>query len=289
MDGGGRIMSALKKFILFLFATPLNLLAVLVRMIKSGPLVPALLAVFLFVTTIGALWMNGTLILWRDTVIEKIHHEMAGLGLAVQEVTVSGRHNTRQADLIAAFDAPLGTPVFKVDIAAARERLEALPWVKSATISRILPGKFHIELIEREPFARWQLDDGTFVIDRDGAVITGLGLSRFADLVTVHGENSNLYAATLLDVLGGYPELQNRMVALQRHGDRRWTLFLNHGGAVHLPAENVGKALDKLMAIDRDKNILNLQGYAIDLRLDDKMMLRPVARNLKSNHKGDAI
>ncbi|MGC6471977.1 MAG: cell division protein FtsQ/DivIB [Parvibaculales bacterium] len=282
-------MSTLKQFALSVLATPLNMLAVLARLLKSGPLAPIMFAGLLFAAGLGGLWMNGTLAAWHEAVVEKTHQTMADFGLAVQEVTVSGRHNTRQADLIAAFDAPLGTPVFKVDIAQARTRLEALPWVKTAAVSRILPGKFHIELTERQPFARWQLEEGVFVIDREGAVITGSGLNRFSGLVTIQGENSNLHAAGFIDRLAAYPDLHRRMVALQRHGDRRWTLFLNHGGAVHLPADNVGKALDKLMELERDKSILDLKGYAIDLRLDDKMMLRPVTGKTFHDAEDNAI
>ena len=282
-------MSTLKQYALSILATPVNLLAVLVRLLRSGPSAPLLFSGVLVMAAVSGLWMNGTLSAWQDAVVEKTHHQLAEYGLAVQEVTVSGRHNTRQADLIAAFDAPLGTPVFKVDIVQARQRVEALPWVKSAAISRILPGKFHIELTERQPFAKWQLDDGVFVIDRDGVVITGGGLNRFADLVTIQGENSNLHAAGFMDRLAVYPDLQRRMVALQRHGDRRWTLFLNHGGTIHLPAENVGKALDRLMEMERDQNILDLQGYAIDLRLDNKMMLRPTAAKTYPDAEDSAI
>ena len=282
-------MSTLKQLFLSILATPLNMLAVLLRLLKSGPLMPVIFSGALIIAVLGGLWMNGTLTEWQETVVETTHQQMAKLGLAVQEVTVSGRHNTRQADLIAAFDAPLGTPIFKVDVAEARQRLEALPWVKTASVSRILPGKFHIELTERQPFAKWQLDEGMFVIDREGVVIAGTGLNRFADLVIVQGDNSNVHAAGFIDRLEVYPDLYRRLVALQRHGDRRWTIFLNHGGAIHLPADNVDQALNKLMEMEREKSILDLEGYAIDLRLDNKMMLRPTVGKRFSDMEGNAI
>ena len=280
-------MSALKQHFVSLLATPINLLALVVRLLKSGPLAPIMLGVFLLSAVMVGLWLNGSLTQTRLMLVNNMHQQFANLGLQLKGVSVTGRHNTRQQDIIDAFDTPLGTPIFAVDLDAAQARLEMLAWVKSASITRILPDRFHIELVEREPFALWRQDEHLYLIDRDGVKITRNYLTRFHHLPTMEGEKSHLYAAQFMDLLTAYPVLRNRMVGARRYGDRRWTVYLDHGGAVHLPAENVEKALKLLMDMEKEKRVLALHGRAIDLRMEDRVLLRalPLPANKKKTEK----
>ncbi len=163
-----------------------------------------------------------------------------------------------------------------------------LAWVKSASITRILPDRFHIELVERELFALWRQDESLYLIDRDGVKITRNYLTRFHHLPTMEGENSHLYAAQFMDLLTAYPVLRNRMVGARRYGDRRWTVFLDHGGAVHLPAE-MSKSLKAFDGYGKRKRVLALHGRAIDLRMEDRVLLRalPLPTNKKKIEKAN--
>ena len=64
------------------------------------------------------------------------------------------------------------------------------------------------------------------------------------------------------------------MIGAERISDRRWTIYLDHGGAIHLPAENVQNSLNLLMDMERDKKVLAMKGRVIDLRLPDRVILR---------------
>jgi cell division protein FtsQ len=56
--------------------------------------------------------------------------------------------------------------------------------------------------------------------------------------------------------------------------DRRWNLRLKNGIDVRLPETNVEQALDRLVALDREKKILSRDILAIDLRLPDRVTVR---------------
>jgi cell division protein FtsQ len=56
--------------------------------------------------------------------------------------------------------------------------------------------------------------------------------------------------------------------------DRRWNLRLKNGIDVRLPETNVEQALDRLVALDREKKILSRDVLAIDLRLPDRVTVR---------------
>src|SRR6185437_5528162 len=62
----------------------------------------------------------------------------ARLGLVVTEIEVTGRQTTDAATIMEALGATRGTPIFAVDPGRAKEKLQALPWVRSAAIERRL-------------------------------------------------------------------------------------------------------------------------------------------------------
>ena len=56
---------------------------------------------------------------------------------------------------------------------------------------------------------------------------------------------------------------------------------MDHGGAMHLPAKNVQSALDRLMDLERERRILAVENQNIDLRLPDRILLRPMDKTLR--------
>lgn len=61
--------------------------------------------------------------------------------------------------------------VWKADLPGIKEKLEKMQWVKSAAVSRILPNGIRVQVFEREPLALVKTNDGTVLVDADGAVI----------------------------------------------------------------------------------------------------------------------
>jgi cell division protein FtsQ len=57
-------------------------------------------------------------------------------------------------------------------------------------------------------------------------------------------------------------------------GERRWNLRLKNGIDVRLPESGVATALERLVALDREKNLITRDILAIDLRLPDRVTVR---------------
>jgi cell division protein FtsQ len=200
----------------------------------------------------------------------------AQAGLAVDSVQVFGRVETAETDLLAALNAGRGTPVLGVDIAAARMRIEALPWVKAAIIERRLPDTMVVRLQERVPMAVWQQDNRLRVIDADGVVLTE-ETARFASLPQIVGPDAPEAAPALLDKLNAVPELRAEVVALVRVGGRRWNLRLKSGIDINLPERDEARALGQLSEFEKVSKLLERDVVAIDLRLPDRMLVRTSA------------
>jgi len=195
-------------------------------------------------------------------------------GLVVTDIQVEGRETTDVATVMAALSAARGAPILAISPARAKEQLEALPWVRSATIERRLPGTLFVRLAERHPLAVWQHGGIQQLIDRDGTVIPVDDLSRFAHLLVVVGDDAAPNAAKLIDMLAGQPELAARVTAAVRVGGRRWNLRIDDAIDVMLPEENPDSAWNRLAELERISLLLKRDVQTVDLRLPDRLVLR---------------
>jgi cell division protein FtsQ len=167
-----------------------------------------------------------------------------------------------------------GQSMLDLNTQAAKESIEALGWVKTATVSRYFPDTIHIELSERRPFALWQLKGKLSVIDREGSVITSDDLNRYPDLPVVVGPGARTAASELIDVLVTEPDLYRKVQAAARVGGRRWNLHLINGIEIQLPAGDQSGAWQRLALLEQDYRILGRDIDTIDLRVSDRLAVR---------------
>jgi cell division protein FtsQ len=198
----------------------------------------------------------------------------ADLGLAVQEVTVVGRVETAATDMIAAIDVRRGTPMLAVDHEAVRQRLRKLSWIREARVERRFPGVIAVAIEERVPMALWQRGGKLVLVDREGAVILRSGLDRFRHLVTLVGDDAPKGALELLALLATEPQLERRVTAAIRVGERRWNLQMDNGIDVRLPETDIAQAWTQLAQLEREQKVLGRDVVTIDLRLPDRFVIR---------------
>jgi cell division protein FtsQ len=79
------------------------------------------------------------------------------------------------------------------------------------------------------------------------------------------------------------PELMSRVVAAVRVGERRWNLRLNTGTDVLLPEAQDEAALNKLMDLQASIALLDRPLQSVDLRLPDRLVVRPQASGKKAS------
>lgn len=86
-------------------------------------------------------------------------------------VVVSGLNHLQFGDVVVAADV-LDRQLININASDTEQRLEALPFVRDATVVRNWPDRVTIAIVEREPVASIPNDDGTFsVVDAEGRVV----------------------------------------------------------------------------------------------------------------------
>jgi cell division protein FtsQ len=69
--------------------------------------------------------------------------------------------------------------------------------------------------------------------------------------------------------------LQKRIVAAVRVAERRWNLQMTNGTSVMLPEGHAVEAIDRLMQLQQQHELLDRPLVAIDMRLGDRLVVRP--------------
>lgn len=94
----------------------------------------------------------------------------------IERVDVEGNVYADPAAIQAVVDDLHGDPILTADLDGARDRIEAIPWVKSARVTMHFPHRVTIEILERTPVASFMGTDGSYrVVDADGFVVAVLG------------------------------------------------------------------------------------------------------------------
>jgi cell division protein FtsQ len=195
-------------------------------------------------------------------------------GFRIAAISLTGPKEVSREEVLTVAGVTGHASLLFLDADAARTRLLANPWIADAAVLKLYPDRLQITITERQAFALWQKDGRVGVIAADGTVLEPFVENRYVRLPLVVGRGAERRAKDFLAILDRYPDIRSQLRASIMVADRRWNLRLKNGIDVRLPETNVEQALDRLVALDREKKILSRDILAIDLRLSDRVTVR---------------
>jgi cell division protein FtsQ len=195
-------------------------------------------------------------------------------GFRIVSVALAGQHHISREEVLAAAGVTDTTSLLFLDVEQTRERLKSNPWIADATVLKLYPGELQIGIREREAFALWQKDGQVSVIADDGTVLEPYVAPRLIELPLVVGRGAETRAKEFLALLDRHPDLRASVRATVLVGERRWNLRLKNGIDVRLPETDIAPALERLVALDKEKTLTTRDIVAIDLRLPDRVTVR---------------
>jgi cell division protein FtsQ len=195
-------------------------------------------------------------------------------GFRIMSIALAGNHHITREEVLATAGITGTTSLLFLDVGETRERLKTNPWIADATVLKLYPGELQIGIKEREAFALWQKDGQVSVIADDGTVLEPYVAPGLIRLPLVVGRGAETRAKEFLALLDRYPAMRDFVRASVLVGERRWNLRLKNGIDVRLPESDVASALERLVALDREKNLITRDILAIDLRLPDRVTVR---------------
>jgi cell division protein FtsQ len=142
----------------------------------------------------------------------------------------------------------VGKSYFATDLEAIKSELEKRPWVASAAVKRVWPGRLEIDIREKKPLAYWT--DGRLV-SRSGELFTPPNPEVAGRLPRLAGPDERVreviaMARTMSERLVGHG-LGFAGLSLETRG--AWTLTLNSGVEVVLGRDQVSRRFERFITV----------------------------------------
>jgi cell division protein FtsQ len=90
---------------------------------------------------------------------------------AVNEIVTIGGKRRSPDEVASIAGISKGQNVFSIDLDRARARLVQDPWIAEAHVARQLPGTVYLRVTEREAAGILAMQEGTYLVTREGAII----------------------------------------------------------------------------------------------------------------------
>jgi len=206
---------------------------------------------------------------------------------AVNKVTWIGNQYLSVEELAPWAGPVAGENIFRVDLGKISRKLAKHPWVQTASIRRVFPQGLHINITERIPLARIQLDQ-VYMMDNDG-ILLGPEEKKFSGLPLLTGISVKNptpgYNATNEEVTGGLKAMydfnqlpifeENPIDTVHMRNHSRMTfLTRNRDIEIHMRINTVSESFKNLKlaldAIGEDKETLSY----IDLSFKNKVVVK---------------
>ena len=243
---------------------------------RALPLLIGLLSALVFIVATD----GGSLIRRPVPVIPHVDHFFERVGLGLSEIAFTGQQNVSDREIYARLALAGTRSIWMIDTDAARRRIEALPWVRSAALKRVFPDRLIVQITEWPPFVLWRDGTRTVAVGETGRVLGPVDPARFESLPVVYGANAAAAAPAVVRAVARLPALAPRVALYERVAERRWTLHLKSGQRIHLPSEGQSRALLMLVDGPAGSRLIDLDFQSVDLRIPDRpaIVLREARR-----------
>lgn len=200
---------------------------------------------------------------------------LTAVGFGIDEVTLTGHRFTDDRDIFDALDLANVKTMPGLRSAAVQARLQKLPWIATASLTRVYPGRIDVVVTERTPFAVWTRGTAAMLIDATGRELSAVRPTELTALPRIAGEGAPEAAFALFEMLAHVPQIKARVQWATRMTGRRWSLQLDHGVRLDLPPEGEATALEGLLAEPAFAALLGQSDTIIDLRSRTRIAARP--------------
>jgi cell division protein FtsQ len=209
--------------------------------------------------------------------------------LAVRSIEVEGASRVSVEEILAEANIPPGINILKLDPAGVRARLEALPQIRRAEVTRDLPDRVTILVEERRPFTlvhagrlHWLDDEARLLGEEREAVapavpiISGLSDAELDSMRSAPGPKARAAIAVVRALLRGSPALAAEISEIDMSRREGPVLYTLDGIEVRLGTEHWDERLARLEGILGQLTSRNGAAgvTAVDLRFRDQVVLQ---------------
>jgi cell division protein FtsQ len=210
---------------------------------------------------------------WADELRRRAVAASVDAGFVVGRVYSEGRMRADEAALTRVLEPHYREPIFTIDLDTVRREIEAVPWVRSASVGRKLPDTIWIRLEEHRPIARWMDGNRQVLVSDTEQVFRVKSAARHRELPLLFGKGAPERSREILELVASEPELARHVTGARLVGGRRWDVYLDGRIEVRLPAERPQAAWRRLAKEQKASGVVSRAVTSIDLRSPDWLTL----------------
>lgn len=227
---------------------------------------------------IGGWWLHhtGKIDKAQEVASSSFWETTADVGFALKQVYLEGREHADANVVKAAIAVKSGMPILSLSLEEMKTKLEQIPEVKTASVTRHLPDQIKISLTERQPAALWQHEGIHRLVDTDGVVLSREKYPNVGTLPVIVGEDAPKHVTGLIALLDAAPALKSQVVAAMRVGSRRWNVRLQRDITVMLPESKPEEAWKRFATLTEREGLLNKAIRSVDMRMEDRVFILPL-------------
>ncbi|APE27003.1 cell division protein FtsQ/DivIB [Aurantiacibacter gangjinensis] len=201
-------------------------------------------------------------------------------GYKLQGVTVQGTDRMNEMLVHERAFGQQNLAMTRVDTEALREDLLTLPWVQDARVSRQLPDRLVVDIIEREPHAVLRRADRLMLIDPTGVELEAISAAAAEDYLLIEGPGAQAQVEALETLLDAAPALKPRVKGAEYVGNRRWNLTFETDQRLALPEgeDRAAAALISFAQADGVHRLIGGEVVSFDMRNPPRMYMRVPGR-----------
>lgn len=164
---------------------------------------------------------------------------------------------------------------FEIDMEATASKIEELDAVARADL-RVRSGNvLQVTITERLPVVIWRTQTELSLLDIEGRRVARVfARTDRPDLPLIAGEGADDAVPEVLALLAAAGPIQPRLRGMVRMGERRWDIVLDRDQRILLPEVDPVPALERVIALDKAEALLARDVITVDLRNEDRPVLR---------------
>jgi cell division protein FtsQ len=218
-------------------------------------------------------------------------------------IEVRGNHNVSRSQVFDAIGGDIERNIFFISVADQKKQLEAIPWIESASVMRLLSNRLRIDIHERTPVAFVEVNGRIALIDAHGVIMDmPPGAQSTFSFPVIVGMNDSEPLSTRVVRMKIYAELVKQLdstganyshdlseVDVSNPDDVRATVADPKGAVlVHLRSPNFLGPFQVYIAHVQEWRTQFPRLDSVDLRFDGQVIVNPdsSAQNAKGTASG---
>ncbi|HYD25857.1 MAG TPA: cell division protein FtsQ/DivIB [Croceibacterium sp.] len=224
----------------------------------------------------GLAWLVASLAGLTALAGQQLADAAADAGYEVAKVEVRG---VEQMNELKVYERVLGEQeraMPLVDLHALRASVMELPWVEDARVSRQLPDKIIVDIVERQPHAVLKKPGRLVLIDRTGHELEPVSPADARDMLQISGPGAQAQVEALSALIDAAPALRPHVAEAEWVGNRRWNLTFKTRQVLALPEgeERSAAALMEFARADGMNRLIGGKAIAFDMRVPNRFYVR---------------